>query len=646
MFLSHLTHGRQLIRSFGNCAEMNNYYVNRVLRLVGPYGLTSFNAYTPTRSPDHAKAKLGTPGGPAGLPLRRPFRDPKRVAFNNVTATTDAEAEAEDASAPLPDFSETNVQVTGVDEPDIVKTDGRRMFTLSGNVLSVIKVLDQGNGAKRVGRLKLPTYPREMLIEGDYLLVIGSDSSYKRPTYQRYKVSPSYGESSTVIYQIRVSDNWPRIVATLNLEGDYVKSRETNGVARIVMQFNPLSSIWLYYPTGKIKESQTKKWNREIIQYSRAGNWLPTYRLKRMGGVRYGVYAHCSDMFYSPTFAGFNMLTVVTLPVAGLLVPKSTSSILSNSQTVYATKKSMYVTTSEFRFSDVSSSSSRWGANYQTSIHKFSLSNMGAQYVASGAISGSVINQFAMHELKDVFFIATTDGASWWSNRDLSRSKLTAFETDVKARALRKIGQVGNLGIGERIFAVRYRYDTAYVVTFREVDPLYIIDLSKPRDLKVTGELKIPGFSSYLHLVGPGRVLGVGREATPTGITTGAKVSLFDVSDKSKPKELSVWSLKGSYSDASWDHRAFLYWWKERIAVLPVSVYSATETFSGAIVLDISDKKITERGRIVHKGAGFSPSILRNVVIGKNLWSMSNTYVQVNDIKKVNKVKARVKIDD
>lgn len=116
---------------------------------------------------------------------------------------------------------------------------------------------------------------------------------------------------------------------------------------------------------------------------------------------------------------------------------------------------------------------------------------------------------------------------------------MTPFKINRRSRKLEQLGSVGNLGVGEKIFAVRYIRDTAYVVTVREIDPLYIVNLSNPKSLKVTGELKIPGFSSYLHPVGPGRILGVGQEATLKGRTTGAKVSLFDVSDVTKPKELS-----------------------------------------------------------------------------------------------------------
>lgn len=577
--------------------------------------------------------------------------DPKRIAFTNITDTTlnGIDDDTADDSPPPGSFSTTNVQVRGVDEPDIIKTDGNRVFTISGDIFSVVKVLDSGAAGKRTGNLRLPSYPREMLIEGDFVLVIGEVYNYKRPTYHRYnpeRFTP-LGETATVIYQVYVGGDVPKIVQTLQLEGNYLRARETKGVARIIMRFNPLNSLYLFYPLGRVTVNQTREWNREIVQFSRPESWLPTYRLFKGGRVQYGVYATCQDVFFSPTvFSGYNLLTVVTLPVDGFLSPGSSASIISNADTLYSTKISLYVTTSEFRFNDIDDNDERWGADYRTAFHKFSLSDEGASYVASAEIRGSVINQFAMHEYKNTFFIASTEGARWWASRDPSVSKVSAFIPNPSSGVLEKVGEVGNLGRDENIFAVRYVRDTGYVVTFREIDPLYVLDLSDPRNLKVLGELEVPGFSTFLHPVSPDRILGVGRDSTFSG--SGAKVSLFDVSNKSNPKELSVWTLQGSYSDAEWDHRAFLYWPKERVAVMPVNVVGdGPSSFRGSIVLDITDTEIRERGRVTHNVTGFprKPSIRRNIIIGNvHLWSMSIDILQVNNINKLADVEDQVKI--
>lgn len=638
----------QLVKNFRNCVEMNDYYIEKVVNLVGPYGLTSNNAYAPTRRPTTPR-NASRPGGPAGLPLNRPFRNAKRTAFNNITDVEFIDDDEDNDLVEGEDFSTTNVQIRGVDEPDIIKTDGKRVYTIAGYIFSVVEVLKNGTSGRRIGKLRLPTYPEEMLIEGNYVIVLGSTYNYKRPVYTRYRRDPSYGEQALVIYQINVAGKTPRLVSRLFLEGSYVSAREVEGTVRLVMRFNPLNSLWLYYPTGKYDEEQTTKWNREIVEFSQPGNWLPTYLLQVKNQRRYGSYVSCFELFRSTTvFAGFDILTVVTIPLNKLMIPRSSGAVMSNAEKIYATKTKMYVTTSEFHFDDVKDSNNRWGANYKTTINQFRLTPNGASFVASGLVTGSVIDQFAMSEINDILFIATTDGASWWSNRDLSESKVTAFKTYPKNNKMWKIGEVGNLGKGERIYAVRFKGPIAYVVTFRETDPLYIIDIKNPRNMRVTGELKIPGFSSYLHVVSPGRLLGVGQEATATGITKGTKVSLFDVSNPTKPREVTNWVLQGAYSNVEWDHRAFLYWKKLKLAVMPVNVFYYRNFFYGAVVLKISWNEITEIGRVTHRLSTerYTKSIIRNAVIGDgNLWSMSYDLLQINDLFNISDIKAQIRIN-
>ena len=170
--------------------------------------------------------------------------------------------------------------------------------------------------------------------------------------------------------------------------------------------------------------------------------------------------------------------------------------------------------------------------------------------------------------------------------------------------------------------------------------------------MKVTGVLKVPGFSTYLHPLGDGRLLGVGQGATAGGVTTGSKVSLFDVSNATRPQELATWMLTGSASVAQWDHRAFLYWAPERVAVLPVDLYEGNDGagFSGAIALKIGNDSMLSTGRIAHpRCCGSFPypqPIERNLVLGKlSLWSLSRSTLQVNDIRSL-KFRALVKLPD
>jgi hypothetical protein len=191
------------------------------------------------------------------------------------------------------------------------------------------------------------------------------------------------------------------------------------------------------------------------------------------------------------------------------------------------------------------------------------------------------------------------------------------------------VGSVGGLGKGERIFSVRFLGEVGYVVTFRQTDPLYTLDLSDPANPMVVGELKILGYSAYLHPLGGGLLLGVGQDATEEGWTLGTQVSVFDVSDPANPERIHQYTMKGGSSDVEFDHRAFLYWEPTATAVIPVQRWGWDERsgkddyFVGAIGLELDrDRGIQEIGSIVH-GGEWTGQIRRSVVIGDTVFTMS-----------------------
>jgi hypothetical protein len=198
-----------------------------------------------------------------------------------------------------------------------------------------------------------------------------------------------------------------------------------------------------------------------------------------------------------------------------------------------------------------------------------------------------------MDEYEGFLRVATTTGAPWGGDDSESRVVVLGERNG----SLEEVGSVGGLGQGERIYSVRFMGEAGYVVTFRQVDPLYVLDLRDPERPAVTGELKIPGYSAYLHPLGDGLILGVGADADDDGRVRGAKASLFDVSNPADPRELSTWTLPDAHTDVEWDHLAFLAWAPEDIAVLPVSDWQ--QQFFGAIVLK-TDDGLREFGRITH----------------------------------------------
>ena len=182
-----------------------------------------------------------------------------------------------------------------------------------------------------------------------------------------------------------------------------------------------------------------------------------------------------------------------------------------------------------------------WTESYTTDVHGFAIGlDEPARYVASGSVNGTLLNQFSMDEHDGYLRIVTTTGSPW-SEQNQSESQLIVMEE--QGKSLVQVGQVGGLGKGESLYSVRLLDDVGFAVTFRQIDPFYVIDLSDPVNPEVVGELKIPGFSTYLHPVDENIVLGIGQNADDQGRVLGLKVSSFDVSDPSNPVETSTLSL-------------------------------------------------------------------------------------------------------
>ena len=355
----------------------------------------------------------------------------------------------------------------------------------------------------------------------------------------------SYGPTTTVVEVDLSNPDDLRIAGSLTLDGNYISARSIGDTARIAVT-TPPTQLGFLYPSSPERRGVGRRGEPPARARDDGRGLGPGLLADSADGSQSdGALVDCASIHAPAEFAGFDMLSVVTLPMdESLAAPAATTSIMATGDTVYASQDRMYISTNEWvqpTFDE--QERGVWEENYQTGIHRFALPADGAAvYEASGTVDGHLLNQFSMHDRDGTFFVATTTGTPWSSQQ--SESQIVAMQPN--GEVLEQIGQVGGLGKGEQIFSVRYVDDTAYVVTFRQTDPFYVVDLSSPTDMVVRGELKIPGVSNYLHPISDTLVLGVGQDATDDGRQTGSKVSLFDVSDPGDPREVDVWTLPGA----------------------------------------------------------------------------------------------------
>jgi hypothetical protein len=266
----------------------------------------------------------------------------------------------------------------------------------------------------------------------------------------------------------------------------------------------------------------------------------------------------------------------------------------------------------------------RWNADASTNIYKFDLASADVPLVAMGSVSGTTLDQFSLDESDGLLRVATTDGFGFGSS-----ARVTVLAA--AAGYLETVGSVSGLAPGERIYSVRFVGSRGYLSTFRQIDPLFVIDLSIPAAPRVTGELKVPGYSTHLMPLDATHLLGIGRDVDPvTGRDLGLQLSLFDVGDPAAPRRTSTYTFGGdwsSWSPASWDHHAIGWFADQGILALPVQERGET-TDLVVFRIDVGSTNAFERlGAIVHEG-----SIERSVRIGERLYAVSSAEVTAHPL--------------
>jgi len=524
------------------------------------------------------------------------------------------------------DYSGTNVQEQGVDEPDMVKTDGNTLFSVSGNQLEAVDVT--GSAPKLLDTLALDDgWSHELLLYGTHLLVLSRGGYWAEPLPAQPASIIAPQPSDSTLTEVDVSDPaHMNVLQTLSLDGAYVDARMVGSTVRIVssssLPVEPPFPTPVGVGVGVVNPAAAKAKNQAALASSRVSAWLPTYHV---GNQAARPAVSCRDVLRPPVFSGLGMLTVLTIDLSKGLTPVDSTAVMTDGRIVYASPQTLYVATEQWNARPLPATPTEApSSTVTTQINAFDISDpTKTTYLGSGTVPGYLLDQFSMSEFQGVLRVVSTDTPAWWGSGPSSQSYLTTLS--VGTGGLTQLGQLGGLGQGERVYAVRMLDDTGYVVTFRQVDPLYTIDLHDPANPQVLGEVDIPGYSSYLHPISDTLLLGIGQNVDPnTNEPTGTQVSLFDVSDLKHPTQVVSYSLGQGWSAAESDHHAFLYWPATNLVVVPFG--------QQAVALHVTQSGITELGRIVQTQAASSslPEIERSLVVRKALLTVSDAGVAAN----------------
>ncbi len=590
---------------------------------------------------DHVKAVAGDRVGPYGLDGGRVDYLQDDMIMEEMAADGDSAAVRADQPAGTPasalpaasgddldssdgSFSGTNVQELGIDEPDIIKTDGDRILVVSQNQLSYVDI--SGSEPVLTDQITLEEgWGHELFFLGDRALLFtnggnwggpmpvepildmpatgqsdGSEVQFAEQPVRDDFYEPEYYGPAALVFEIDLSDpNNLSLSGSMRIEGQYLSARAIGDHVRLAVSSSPNQLPWLY-PQNSNGEERATEANRQIIDESTLDDWIPSYRLNGREVSDGGPLLACGRMHHPTEFSGFEVVSVLDLDLSrGLDVsfdPNHAVGVLASGQTIYSSSDRFYVATTKWAGADLANDQARfrqWSEDYETDIHAFAIApGEPTEYVASGTVRGSLLNQFSLDEYDGYLRVIGTDGSPW-DDRNQSETRLVVL--DEQGDRLVPVGEVGGIGKGESLFSARLMDDIGFAVTFRQTDPFYVLDLSEPTNPRIAGELKIPGVSTYLHPLGGGMVLGIGQDATDDGRQTGLKLSLFDASDPTDPREVSVWTMPNSYSPAESDHRAFQIFGST--AILPVKNWN--NQFNGMILFEIGET-IIEIGRVSH----------------------------------------------
>lgn len=590
-------------------------------------------------------------------------------------------ATKEKSEAAAADYSKTNTQVEGVDEADVVKTDGTYLYQVNKDRIVIAKAVPAG----QMSVTSTVTFggvfrPNELYIDDNKLVVVGStsrsvtaepvpmnDSAPASPAVSQKMIAPIRPVSSAVkaiVYDI-TDKTTPKQIREVELDGNYVTSRKIGSALYLVTN----KYAGYAYMTKKVAGSE---------QTDEASSSVPFYRDSAVSAESKSV--DFPDIRYFPESPESNYMLVGGINLDRADLPMDVAAYLGSGQNVFASGQNLYVAVGKTKALPAAGAAEPSGSetakrkiappSYETNttVYKFRLEQGKTKFVTQGEVPGTVLNQFSMDEHNGIFRIATTTGEIWRTDENTSKNNMYTLD-----EAMKPLGKLEGIAPGERTYSVRFMGNRAYMVTFKNTDPLFAIDLTNPSAPAVLGALKIPGYSDYLHPYDETHLIGFGKETAEIPLKgdasdpnrtvayyQGMKLSLFDVTDVSKPVEMfkEVIGDRGTESELLHNHKALLFSKENNLLAFPVTVMEIPNKtagadsvtaygqfkFQGAYVyrLDLTNgfqlkAPITHLTEQELLKAGSSPygsdrNVERVLYIGDTLYTLSKGLIKANDM--------------
>ena len=597
------------------------------------------------------------------------------------------------------DFSGTNNQEQGVDEADFVKTDGYNIYFINGRNLVIFSVPEFGE-LNLLSTTSIQGNPTAMMLDGDRLVVISSVSTWTIASNDPLSEELGWDDSNVwrtnSLTKFTVLDitnrSSPETAKELFIEGNYMTAREANGTVRTVTHawMNiPGLQTWLDLPSGywqldyddplrlEIREKigyQTILDNQAVLSRLALVDLLPKVYERVDGRLSVHTMDHeaCRD-FVAPSDGlnrGFN--SIFTFSLADEAFDFEADHIVGNYPMVYASQDVLVLTENAWDLWWF------WGndnMNAATNIHTFDISNPNdTVYTGSGRVNGTILNQFSISEHEGVLRVATTSGqwARWWmENPEPMSSSVVTFvrgiDVETDQQILLEVGRVDNIAPEERIWSARFDGDRCYLVTFRQIDPLWVIDMSDETNPTILGELEIPGVSTYIHPLSRDHLLTIGLGPGEDGLGldwSNTRLSLFNITDPTAPAVDAVMSLAPvvnpeepgwtwSSSEASYEHKAFQYWAPKGMLAIPMNTYRYDYYYDAAgnyhydydwvsklMIVNVTEDGLQLHGEVDHSQFyetdenrwWSSYNIRRSIFMGDYIYAISHGGVTVTNL--------------